>query len=69
MTLIDVLLFQTKTTHYLRKTTNPQWESKAQFLVSDYTKTVLSFVICSWSPKKMADTDLLGLANLSLAQV
>ncbi|XP_049764744.1 uncharacterized protein LOC126094274 [Schistocerca cancellata] len=57
-----------KTTHYLKGTANPRWESLAQFFVNDYRHAALSFVVCSWSPRKMADTDLLGLATLSLSQ-
>ncbi|XP_021917858.1 uncharacterized protein PYUK71.03c-like isoform X2 [Zootermopsis nevadensis] len=57
-----------KTTHYLRGTANPQWESRTQFLVSDFTQVSLSFVVCSWSPNKMADTDLLGLAIFTMNQ-
>ncbi|XP_015584742.1 uncharacterized protein LOC107262744 isoform X2 [Cephus cinctus] len=57
-----------KTTHYIRGTTAPRWETRAQFLVQDYTQVSLSFVICSWNISKMADTDMLGLAMLSLTQ-
>ncbi|XP_012280537.1 tricalbin-1 [Orussus abietinus] len=57
-----------KTTHYIRGSTSPRWEARAQFLVQDYTQVSLSFVICSWSISKMADTDMLGLAMLSLSQ-
>lgn len=60
---------QVKTTHYLRGTTHPQWESRAQFLVNDFTQVSLSFVVCSWSRIKMADTDLLGLAIFRMHQV
>jgi hypothetical protein len=60
---------QIKSTHYLCGTANPQWDSRAQLLVSDFTQVSLSFVVCSWSPKKMADTDLLGLAIFSMNQV
>ncbi|XP_069673106.1 uncharacterized protein [Periplaneta americana] len=57
-----------KTTHYIKGTGSPQWESRAQFLVSDFTQVSLSFVVCSWSPNKMSDTDLLGLAILNMNQ-
>jgi hypothetical protein len=60
---------QVKTTHYLRGTTHPQWESRVQFLVSDFTQVSLSFVVCSWSPNKIADTHLLGLAIFRMHQV
>ena len=60
---------QVKTTHYLRGTTHPQWESRAQFLVSDFTEVSLSFVVCSWSPNTTAVTDLLGLAIFRISQV
>ena len=61
--------FQMKTTHYVRGTNSPHWESRAEFLVQDYTQVSLSFVIYSWNISKMADTDMLGLAMLSLAPV
>ncbi|KAJ9589915.1 hypothetical protein L9F63_016976, partial [Diploptera punctata] len=57
-----------KTTHYMRATGSPQWESRAQFLVSDFTQVSLSFVICSWNPNKLSDSDLLGLAMLNMNQ-
>ncbi|KAK3921677.1 Double C2-like domain-containing protein alpha [Frankliniella fusca] len=57
-----------KTTHYMRGTTSPHWESRMQILVSDFSQASLSFVICSWSSTKMADTDLLGVAVLNLNQ-
>ncbi|XP_043280292.1 uncharacterized protein [Venturia canescens] len=57
-----------KTTHYVRGTTSPRWESRAQFLVQDYTQVNLSFVIYSWNVSKMADTDMLGLGMMSLSQ-
>ncbi|XP_046627251.1 tricalbin-1-like isoform X1 [Neodiprion virginianus] len=57
-----------KTTHYVRGTSSPRWEARTQFLVQDYTQVSLSFVICSWNISKMADTDMLGLAMLSLSQ-
>ncbi|KAL7288878.1 hypothetical protein TKK_0016848 [Trichogramma kaykai] len=56
-----------KTTHYVRGTKSPHWESRTEFLVQDYTQVSLSFVIYSWNISKMADTDMLGLAMLSLA--
>ncbi|XP_048513229.1 tricalbin-1-like isoform X3 [Athalia rosae] len=66
------MLFQNrkkvKTTHYIRGTSSPRWEARTQFLVQDYTQVSLSFVICSWNVSKMADTDMLGLAMLSLSQ-
>jgi len=58
-----------RTTHYLRGTRNPQWESRTQILVSDVSSVALSFVVCSWNTSKVADTDLLGLAVFSLNQV
>jgi hypothetical protein len=60
---------QVKTTHYLRGTTHPQWESRAQFLVGNFTQVSLSFVVCSWSPNTTAVTDLLGLATFGISQV
>lgn len=54
-----------KTTHYMRETTTPSWEARTQLLVSDFSQTSLSFVVCSWSSAKMADTDLLGVAVLN----
>ncbi|XP_014211162.1 uncharacterized protein LOC106641296 [Copidosoma floridanum] len=56
-----------KTTHYIRETISPRWESRAEFLVQDYTQVSLSFVIYSWNISKMSDTDMLGLAMLSLS--
>ncbi|XP_011496650.1 PREDICTED: tricalbin-1-like [Ceratosolen solmsi marchali] len=56
-----------KTTHYIRGTNSPHWESRTEFLVQDYTQVSLSFVIYSWNISKMADTDMLGLAMLSLS--
>ncbi|XP_058799438.1 uncharacterized protein LOC131668950 isoform X2 [Phymastichus coffea] len=56
-----------KTTHYIRGTNSPNWESCAEFLVQDYTQVSLSFVIYSWNISKGADTDMLGLAMLSLS--
>lgn len=61
--------FQVKTTHYVRSTTSPVWDCRAQFLVQDYTQVSLSFVIYSWNISKSVDTDMLGLAMLSLSQV
>lgn len=61
--------FQVKTTHYVRSTTSPVWDCRAQFLVQDYTQVSLSFVIYSWNIVKSMDTDMLGLAMLSLSQV
>lgn len=58
-----------KTTHYMRGTTTPLWESRTQLLVSDFSQASLSFVVCSWSSSKMADTDLLGVAVLNMNQV
>ncbi|XP_043786449.1 tricalbin-1-like isoform X2 [Apis laboriosa] len=57
-----------KTTHYIQSTTSPCWESRAQFLVQDYTQVSLSFVVYSWNISKSADSDMLGLAILSLSQ-
>ncbi|GAB1862970.1 Protein piccolo [Camponotus japonicus] len=57
-----------KTTHYIRSTTSPVWDCRAQFLVKDYTQVSLSFVIYSWNIAKSMDTDMLGLAMLSLSQ-
>ncbi|KAK9299933.1 hypothetical protein QLX08_007168 [Tetragonisca angustula] len=57
-----------KTTHYIRSTTSPCWESRAQFLVQDYTQVSLSFVVYSWNISKSIDSDMLGLAILSLSQ-
>ncbi|XP_076303310.1 uncharacterized protein LOC143221730 isoform X2 [Lasioglossum baleicum] len=57
-----------KTTHYIRGTTSPCWESRAQFLVQDYTQVSLSFVVYSWNISKSTDSDMLGLAILSLSQ-
>ncbi|XP_059473484.1 uncharacterized protein LOC132195473 isoform X2 [Neocloeon triangulifer] len=57
-----------KTTHYVKATGNPQWESKAQFLVNDFTQAMLSFVVCSWGRDKTGDTDLLGITTFSLTQ-
>ncbi|XP_060817891.1 uncharacterized protein LOC132908177 isoform X1 [Bombus pascuorum] len=57
-----------KTTHYIRSTTSPCWESRAQFLVQDYTQVSLSFVVYSWNISKSIDGDMLGLAILSLSQ-
>ncbi|XP_043477779.1 uncharacterized protein LOC122508474 isoform X2 [Leptopilina heterotoma] len=57
-----------KTTHYIRGTTSPRWEVRTEFLVQDYTQLSLSFVIYSWNISKMSDTDMLGLAMLSLTQ-
>ncbi|XP_011687218.1 PREDICTED: uncharacterized protein LOC105449622 isoform X1 [Wasmannia auropunctata] len=57
-----------KTTHYVRSTTSPVWDCRAQFLVQDYTQVSLSFVIYSWNIVKSMDTDMLGLAMLSLSQ-
>ncbi|KAG7206474.1 hypothetical protein KM043_003819 [Ampulex compressa] len=57
-----------KTTHYVRGTTSPYWECRSQFLVPDYAQVSLSFVIYSWNISKSADTDMLGLAILSLSQ-
>ncbi|XP_011333563.2 uncharacterized protein LOC105277101 isoform X2 [Ooceraea biroi] len=56
-----------KTTHYIRSSTSPVWDSRAQFLVQDYTQVSLSFVIYSWNITKSVDTDMLGLAMLSLS--
>lgn len=58
-----------KTTHYMRGTTSPMWESRTQLLVPDFSQASLSFVVCSWNSTKMADTDLLGVAVLNLNQV
>ncbi|XP_063216806.1 extended synaptotagmin-2-like [Bacillus rossius redtenbacheri] len=55
-----------KTTHYVRGTSSPQWEAQAHFLVCDYTRTSLSFVLSSWSPNRMSAAGLLGLATLTL---
>ncbi|XP_035733032.1 uncharacterized protein LOC118446471 isoform X2 [Vespa mandarinia] len=57
-----------KTTHYVRNTTSPRWECRAQFLVQDYTQVCLSFVIYSWNISKSCDSDMLGLAMMSLTQ-
>ncbi|XP_076387531.1 uncharacterized protein LOC100880539 isoform X3 [Megachile rotundata] len=57
-----------KTTHYVRNTTSPCWESRTQFLVQDYTQVSLSFVIYSWNISKSTDSEMLGLAILSLNQ-
>lgn len=57
-----------KTTHYIRSSTAPVWDCRAQFLVQDYTQVSLSFVIYSWNIAKSVDTDMLGLAMLSLSQ-
>ncbi|XP_017880570.1 uncharacterized protein LOC108625242 isoform X2 [Ceratina calcarata] len=57
-----------KTTHYIRNTTSPSWESRAQFLVQDYSQVSLSFVIYSWNISKSTDSDMLGLAIFSLSQ-
>nr|XP_050852356.1 uncharacterized protein LOC127064819 isoform X3 [Vespula vulgaris] len=57
-----------KTTHYVRNTTSPSWECRAQFLVQDYTQVCLSFVIYSWNISKSCDSDMLGLAMMSLSQ-
>ncbi|KAK2576841.1 hypothetical protein KPH14_005474 [Odynerus spinipes] len=57
-----------KTTHYIRNATSPHWECRTQFLVQDYTQVCLSFVIYSWNISKSCDSDMLGLAMMSLSQ-
>lgn len=66
---VHFVILQVKTTHYIRGTTSPRWEVRTEFLVQDYTQLSLSFVIYSWNISKMSDTDMLGLAMLSLTQV
>lgn len=67
--LSNFVYLQVKTTHYIRGTTSPHWEVRTEFLIQDYTQASLSFVIYSWNISKMSDTDMLGLAMLSLSQV
>ncbi|KAL0269628.1 UNVERIFIED_CONTAM: hypothetical protein PYX00_007297 [Menopon gallinae] len=58
-----------KTTHCIPDSTEPQWESRCQFLVNDYTKTSLSFVVCSsWNQKRINNDEMLGLAVLNLTE-
>ncbi|KAK6635343.1 hypothetical protein RUM44_000594 [Polyplax serrata] len=57
------------TTHCIYNSTSPQWQSRCQFMVNDYTHTSLSFVVCcSWNPKKMSNDEMLGVAVFSFAE-
>ncbi|XP_046401824.1 uncharacterized protein LOC124167829 [Ischnura elegans] len=44
-----------KTTHFIRGSANPRWNSRAQFLVSNYTQANFSFFVYSWNLKKAGE--------------
>ncbi|CAD5125249.1 DgyrCDS13491 [Dimorphilus gyrociliatus] len=55
-----------KTTHYICRTRNPQWNSSVDVIVSDYTKTTLSFLVYDWDGHGSSEDDFLGLSDLTL---
>lgn len=55
-----------KTTHYICRTRNPQWNSSVDIIVSDFTKTTLSFLVYDWDGHGSSEDDFLGLADLAL---
>lgn len=57
-----------KTTHYVSECGSPRWECGVEMLVTDVMAVTLSVAVCSM-PRVAQDTELLGLASLSLATV
>ncbi|XP_064085021.1 uncharacterized protein LOC135200357 isoform X2 [Macrobrachium nipponense] len=57
-----------KTTHYVSECASPRWECGVELLVTDVSAVTLSVAVCSM-PRAAQDTELLGLASLSLATV
>ncbi|KAK7065907.1 hypothetical protein SK128_016336, partial [Halocaridina rubra] len=57
-----------KTTHYVSECASPRWECGVEMLVTDVSAVTLSVAVCSM-PRAAQDTELLGLASLSLATV
>ncbi|XP_071551358.1 uncharacterized protein [Panulirus ornatus] len=57
-----------KTTHYVCECGSPQWECGVEVLVRDVATVTLAVAVCSL-PRGAQDTELLGLASLSLATV
>ncbi|CAM1331331.1 Uncharacterised protein g10548 [Pycnogonum litorale] len=56
-----------RTTHYICDSENPSWESTVEFLVTDYTQAVMTFVICNWNGETVSsDTDLVGFCSFTL---
>nr|XP_045621031.1 uncharacterized protein LOC123772105 isoform X3 [Procambarus clarkii] len=57
-----------KTTHYVCECGSPRWECGVEVLVRDIAAVTLALAVCSL-PRGTQDTELLGLASLSLATV
>ncbi|XP_069942855.1 uncharacterized protein [Cherax quadricarinatus] len=57
-----------KTTHYVCECGSPRWECGVEVLVRDVATVTLALAVCSL-PRGTQDTELLGLASLSLATV
>ncbi|KAK2158561.1 hypothetical protein LSH36_167g03038 [Paralvinella palmiformis] len=55
-----------KSTHYVRCTKNPEWNFNIEFTVADFTKTMLSFIVCDWDGHSASEDDLLGSAHAIL---
>ncbi|XP_071454089.1 uncharacterized protein [Hetaerina americana] len=45
-----------KTTHFICSSANPRWNTRAQFLVSNYTQANFSFFVYSWNLKKASES-------------
>ena len=63
------VLLKMKTTHYVARTKNPSWDVSTEFIVGDYTHTMLSFTVYDWDGRSVSDDDFLGSAHLLLAKV
>jgi hypothetical protein len=53
--------------HYVSKTTSPKWDTNAEIIVDDITKTVLSVFVYNWDGcQHYGEDTFLGSANLHL---
>ena len=56
---------------FLKQTTNPKWNTIAEFITCDYAKTTLSFLVHDYDCKVMAalnNDDFMGSCNLALTE-
>ena len=64
-----MVVVQIKTTHYVKETRNPGWDVSTECIVTDYTRTVLYFILYDWDGSSPSEDDFLGSAHMCLARV
>ena len=57
-----------KTTHYVTETKNPQWDVSTEIIVSDFTHSLLYFILYDWDGTSPSEDDFLGSASLVLSK-